>query len=84
MFNDLVNLLITNTSYNYTYLKDYMTPSYSAHFSVTKEIGDMASISFYANNFINMQNRIWSTKTQSWLTMTPSVYYGITLRLKFQ
>lgn len=84
MYNDLANLFITNTSDNYTYLKDYMTPSYSAHFSVTKEIGNMASISFYANNFINMQNKIWSTRTQSWLTMNPSVYYGITLRLKFQ
>ncbi len=84
LYTDLSHLLITNTSENYTYMKDYMSPSYSAHFSVTKEIGNLASISFYANNFLNMQNRIYSTRTKSWLTMNPAVYYGLTLRLKFQ
>ena len=83
LYTDLSNLLITNTSENYTYMKDYLSPSFNAHFSVTKEIGKVASISFYANNFINMRNRIWSTRTKSWLTMNPSVYYGLTLRLYF-
>ena len=83
MYTDLANLLITNTSENYTYMKEYLTPSFNAHFSVTKEIGKVASISFYANNFINMQNRVYSTRTKSWLTMNPAVYYGLTLRLFF-
>lgn len=83
LYTDLANLLITNTSEKYTYMKDYMTPSFGAHFSVTKEIGKVASISFYANNFLNLQNRIWSTRTQTWLTMNPAVYYGLTLRLYF-
>ncbi len=83
MYTDLSNLLITNTSENYTYMKEYLTPSFNAHFSVTKEIGKVASISFYANNFINMQNRVYSSRTKSWLTMSPSVYYGLTLRLFF-
>ncbi len=83
MYTDLANLLITNTTENYTYMKEYLSPSFNAHFSVTKEIGKIASISFYANNFINMRNRIWSTRTKSWLTMNPSVYYGLTLRLYF-
>ena len=83
LYSDLAQLLITNTSENYTYMKDFMSPSFNAHFSVTKEIGKVASISFYANNFINMQNRIYSTRTKSWLTMNPAVYYGLTLRLYF-
>ena len=83
LYTDLSNLIITNTSENYTYMKDFMTPSFNAHFSVTKEISDVASISFYANNFINMQNRVYSSRTKSWLTMNPSVYYGLTLRLFF-
>ena len=83
LYTDLTNLLITNTTENYTYMKDYLSPSFNAHFSVTKEIGKVASISFYANNFINMRNRIWSTRTKTWLTMNPSVYYGLTLRLYF-
>ena len=83
LYSDLAQLLITNTTDNYTYMKDYLSPSFNAHFSVTKEIGKVASISFYANNFINMQNRVYSTRTKSWLTMNPSVYYGLTLRLFF-
>jgi len=83
MYSDLSQLLITNTSENYTYMKEYLSPSFNAHFSVTKEIGKVASISFYANNFINMQNRMYSTRTKTWITMSPSVYYGLTLRLFF-
>ena len=83
LYTDLVQLLITNTTENYTYMKDYVSPSFNAHFSVTKEIGKVASISFYANNFINMRNRVYSTRTKTWLTMNPSVYYGLTLRLFF-
>ena len=83
LYNDLSQLLITNTSENYTYMKEILSPSFNAHFSVTKEIGKVASISFYANNFINMQNRIYSTRTKSWMTMNPAVYYGLTLRLFF-
>ena len=83
LYTDLSNLIITNTSENYTYMKDFMSPSFNAHFSVTKEISDIASISFYANNFINMQNRVYSSRTKSWLTMNPAVYYGLTLRLFF-
>jgi len=83
LYTDLSNLYITNTSENYTYMKERLSSSFSAHFSVTKEIGNMASISFYANNFVNLQNRLWSSRTKSWITMNPSVYYGLTLRLKF-
>ena len=83
LYKDLANLLITNTTENYTYMKEYLSPSFGAHFSVTKEIGKVASISFYANNFLNLQNRIWSSRTKSWLTMNPAVYYGLTLRLYF-
>ena len=83
LYADLSKLLITNTDNNYTYLKDYRTPSYNAHFSMTKEIGKMASVSLYVNNFINKPIRIYTTKTKSWATSYPSTYYGLTLRLKF-
>ncbi len=83
LYSDLSRLPITTTTYNYTYLKDYRSPSFNAHFSVTKEIGKVASLSFYVNNFINKPMRIYTTKTKSWLTTFPSTYYGLTLRLKF-
>lgn len=83
LYADLSRLAITNTTYNYTYLKSYTTPTYSAHFSLTKEIGKIASVSFYANNFINRPKRVYTTQTKSWATMYPTTSYGLTLRLKF-
>ncbi len=85
LFNDLWQLS-ARTSYIYTMGKDYLSPFFSANFSVTKEIGDMASISFYANNFFNNKTQIYSSRTRSYLSSSnyiPKFYYGLTLRLKF-
>ena len=46
----------------------------------------VASISFYANNFLNNMGQVFSTKTETYSSVTsyiPSFYYGLTLRLKF-
>lgn len=78
--------LTDKTAYLYTFGKDYVSPFYSANFSVTKEIGDRASVSFYANNFFNSNARIWSSKTASYMSSSlyiPKFYYGLTLRIKF-
>ena len=85
LFNDLVQLA-SRSSYVYTFNKDYISPFFCANFSVTKEIGDVASISFYANNFFNNQTQLYSTWTRSWVSSSryiPKFYYGLTLRLKF-
>jgi hypothetical protein len=85
LFTDLANLAY-KTSYLYTFVPDYYSPYFSANFSVTKEIGDLASISFYANNFFNNRARIWSSKTRTYYPASrfiPKYYYGLTLRLKF-
>ena len=86
LYNDLSKLVDTNTTYNYTFLSDRISPYFSANISVTKEIGDLASISFYANNFFNNYAQVYSTKTGHWSSVNgyiPSFYYGLTLRLKF-
>lgn len=84
--------LVTKTTYSYQYQKDYISPYFSANFSVTKEIGDIASISFYANNFFRNMGQIYSTKTRRYSSLLnqsedayyiPSFYYGLTLRVKF-
>lgn len=78
--------LVKKTNVNYTFCDEYITPYFSANFSVTKEIGDLASISFYANNFFRNTGQIYSTKTQQYSSITgyvPSFYYGLSLRLKF-
>ena len=78
--------LVQSTPVTYTYKKDYMTPYFNLNFSVTKEIGDVASVSLYANNFINNIGQIHSSKTGEYVSVTsyiPKFYYGLTLRLKF-
>ena len=86
LFNDLWQLSY-KSSYLYVFQKDYYSPYFSANFSVTKEMGDLASISFYANNFFVNRAQIWSTKTRTYMSAAnyiPRFYYGLTLRLKFQ
>ena len=85
LFNDLWQLSYKS---NYLYMlgKDYYSPYFSANFSVTKEIGELASISFYANNFFVNRQQIWSTKTRTYLSAAsyiPKFYYGLTVRIKF-
>lgn len=85
LYNDLWKLA-EKSSHKYVFQKDYYSPFFSANFSVTKEIGDLASISFYANNFFVNRSQIWSTKTRTYFSASsyiPKFYYGLTLRLKF-
>ena len=86
LYSDLRELVLPNDQYSYYFLKDFSTPYFSANFSVTKEIGDLASISFYANNFFNNMGQVYSTKTRTWSSVTsyiPRFHYGLTVRLKF-
>ena len=85
LYGDLTKLLV-NSSYKYHFLSNYISPYFSANVSVTKEISDIASVSFYANNFLNNLSRVKSTKTGSYVSVSsyiPAFYYGLTLRLKF-
>ena len=87
LYADLSKLVVSGTTYSYTFLKDWISPYFSANFSVTKEIGDVASISFYANNFFNNMGQVYSTKTGNWTSVSsyiPRFHYGLTVRLKFQ
>ena len=86
LFSDLSRLVVRA---NYAYI---MNPSkisryYSANLSVTKEIGDHISVSFYANNFFNNMKRISDSQTGTETSLfgssyIPSFYYGLSLRIK--
>ena len=86
LYNDLQNLVVhPNTAYvmNANRISAY----YSANLSVTKEIGDHVSISFYANNFFNNMKTVHSSQTDLNTSLfsssyIPSYYYGLSLRLK--
>lgn len=86
LYSDLVQLSV-RSSRAYVYSKDYISPYFCANFSVTKEIGELASLSFYANNFFNNRSQVYSTRTRSWESLYPRFMgkfnYGLTLRLKF-
>jgi len=54
-----------------------------ANLSVTKEIGDHVSLSFFANNFTNARPVVTSRATGVSAIFTPNFYYGLRCRLKF-
>ena len=85
LYADLSSLAKT-TSFIWYYAQDYISPYFSANISVTKEIGDIASLSFYANNFFNNMSQVKSSQSGNYSSVDmyiPSFYFGLSLRLKF-
>ena len=75
--------LILRSGNIYTFAADGYDPYVSANLSVTKEIGDHVSLSFFANNFTNSRQFVKSHATGVSAIFTPNFYYGLTCRLKF-
>ncbi len=74
--------LILKSANAYTFALDGYGPYMSANISITKEIGDHLSLSFFANNFTNSRPYVKSLATGVGAIFTPSFYYGLTCRLK--
>ena len=75
--------LILKSSNMRTFAQDGYGPYMSANLSITKEVGDRASLSFFANNFTNSRPYVVSKATGVGAIFTPAFYYGLTCRLKF-
>lgn len=75
--------LILRSGNAYTFAWDGYGTYLSANLSVTKEIGDHVSLSFFANNFTNSRMSVKSKATGVSAIFTPAFYYGLTCRLKF-
>lgn len=75
--------LIIKSGNAYTFAQDGYGAYFSANLSVTKEIGDHVSLSFFANNFTNSRKFVISKATGVSAIFTPAFYYGLTCRLKF-
>ena len=75
--------LILRSGNAYTFSWDGYGTYLSANLSVTKEIGDHVSLSFFANNFTNSRMAVKSKATGVSSVFTPGFYYGLTCRLKF-
>lgn len=78
-FSQLVGM--SNTLY--TFARDGNGPHFMANLSLTKEIGDVASISFYVNNFTKSNPFIKSWATGTKYSRNIGFAYGATLRIKF-
>ena len=86
LYSDLSQLVV-RSNYAYTLNPNRLSAYCSANVSVTKEIGDHVSLSFYANNFWNTMRRVHSSQTDLETSLfgsgyVPSYYYGLSLRLK--
>ena len=74
--------LVIRPSNDYMFLQDGYGAYASANLSVTKEIGDHVSLSFFANNFTNARPTVYSMATGVGAIFTPAFYYGLTCRIK--
>ena len=86
LYSDLSKLVV-RSNYAYVLNPNKLSAYYSANLSVTKEIGDYVSLSFYANNFFNTMRHVHSSQTGLDTSLfdssyVPSYYYGLSLRLK--
>ena len=74
--------LILKSGNIYTFAQDGYGAYFSANISVTKEIGNHLSLSFFANNFTNSRMAVKSMATGQSVVFTPAFYFGFTCRLK--
>ena len=86
LYNELSKMVV-KTNYAYVMNPDRLSAYYSANLSVTKEIGDHVTVSFYANNFFNTMRKVHSSQTDRETSLfgsgyVPSFYYGLSLKLK--
>lgn len=85
LYGELLKLVM-KSNYKTTFNPEKLSSYFSANLSITKEIGDFATISFFANNFYNSMGKVKSGKegTQHSLynNYIPRFYYGLSLRLK--
>lgn len=86
LYSDLSKLVV-RTNYAYTMNANRLSAYYAANLSVTKEIGDHVSVSFYANNFFRNMAKVHSSQTDLETSLfsssyIPGFYYGLSMRIK--
>jgi hypothetical protein len=91
LYKDLTTL-VRKSNTDYFFNPNRRSMYYSANISLTKEIGNRASISFNATNFFNTmqlvrqgdENKEYSAyEISSYYAAIPKFYYGMSLRLNF-
>jgi hypothetical protein len=75
--------LIGRSNTTYGYARDGNGAYFMSNISLTKEIGDLASLSFYVNNFTKSNPYLESWATGLRYSRNIGFAYGATLRIKF-
>jgi hypothetical protein len=86
LYNELAKL-IERTNTDYYFNADRLSAYYVINLSVTKELGDLATLAFSATNFTNNAQRITSSAQNSQLSLynssyIPRFYYSLSLKIK--
>jgi len=81
--NPKFGYLIGQSNTVYSYARDGHGAYFMSNLSITKEIGDLASLSFYVNNFTKSNPYLESWATGVKMARNISFAYGATLRIKF-
>lgn len=78
-----LGMMRTTSNYTYHFLKNSYNPYVMANIRVTKEIGDFAKISFYANNFTNSRPIMRNNARPNALgdRKNTNIYFGAELRI---
>ncbi len=74
--------LLTANSSN-MFIANSFKPYFMANIRITKEIGNVAQISFYANNFTNSRPKMKLQNTGTYTRVNTDMYFGAELKLKF-
>jgi hypothetical protein len=75
--------LVGRSNTVYPFVKDGNGAYFMSNISITKEIGDLASLSFYVNNFTKSNPYVQSLATGVRTARNIGFAYGATLRIKF-
>lgn len=86
LYNELAKL-VSKTNTNYYFNERKLSAYYSANLNITKEIGDIASITFNATNFFYNMMKVKNTWDDSESSLydsstIPKFYYGLSLKIK--
>lgn len=87
LYNELTRLVVkSNTGYYFN--ENRISNYFAANFNLTKEIGKVASVTFYARNFFYNMGKVKSSQTGLESSLfdsgyIPKFYYGLSLRLRF-
>ena len=82
LYTELLRV-IRRSSFTYYFNPIKYTAYATAHLNITKEIGDVATISFIATNFLSTMQLVKSSQTGLYQTApVPAFYYGIALKIK--